>query len=123
MVKRLALLLIFFSTLQAYSFEDYVISTKGKLSNISVEDNTIVNVHPLITIMNNKNTLFVSPLKVGKTKLYVLKDGKEKVIFNIKVEENKTFINDVEGFEILSLDVPDDLYFILDEPPILKEIK
>ena len=123
MKKFLLLALIISSTLQTYAFEDYILSTKGKLTNISIEDNTIVDVYPLITIMNNKNTLFISPLKVGKTRFSVLKNGKEKVIFNVEIEENKTFIKEVEGFEMLSLDMPEESNFVLDEPPMLREIK
>ncbi len=123
MKKFLLLALIISSTLQTYAFEDYILSTKGKLTNISIEDNTIVDVYPLITIMNNKNTLFISPLKIGKTRFSVLKNGKEKVIFNVEIEENKTFIKEVEGFEMLSLDMPEESNFVLDEPPMLREIK
>lgn len=123
MKKFLLLVLIISSTLQTYAFEDYILSTKGKLTNISIEDNTIVDVYPLITIMNNKNTLFISPLKIGKTRFSVLKNGKEKVIFNVEIEENKTFIKEVEGFEMLSLDIPEESNFVLDEPPMLREIK
>ena len=123
MKNFLLLALIISSTLQTYAFEDYILSTKGKLTNISIEDNTIVDVYPLITIMNNKNTLFISPLKIGKTRFSVLKNGKEKVIFNVEIEENKTFIKEVEGFEMLSLDMPEESNFVLDEPPMLREIK
>ena len=87
-----------------------------------VENNKIVDVYPLITIMNDKNTLMVSPLNEGKTRVCVLKNGKEKIIFNIKVEKNKTFIDSIEVFKILSLDSPHK-EFILDEPPVLKEVQ
>ena len=122
MKKWLIIALIFLSTLQAQAFEDYIIVTKGKLTNIKIEDNTIVDVCPLITIMNNKNTLIVHPLKQGKTSFSVLKNGKEKIIFDVEVQENKTKIGEVKSFEILSLDNPpedkkEDLF--LDLPPML----
>ena len=122
MSKKLIATLILLLTLQAHAFEDYIITTNGKLTDISIEDNTIVDVYPLITIMNDKNTLIVSPLKVGKTRICVLKNGKEKVLFNIEVNENKTFINDVANFEIFSIDKPVE-EFQLDEPPKLREAK
>ena len=59
----------------------------------------------------------VLPLKVGKTKVSVVKNNKDKIIFNIEVLENKTIIDKVEGFEILALDIPME-GFELDEPPI-----
>ena len=72
--------------------------------------------------MNNKNTLIVHPLKQGKTNFSVLKNGKEKLIFDVEIQENKTKIEEVKNFEILSLDNPpedkkEDLY--LDFPPLL----
>ena len=123
MRKWLLLYLILFTVLQAQAFEDYLVMTQGKLTDISIEDNTIVDVYPLITLMNDKNTLMVSPMKIGKTRVCVLKNGKEKILFNVEVRENKTIIDEVNGFEILSLDSPDGGGFELDEPPMLKEVQ
>lgn len=123
MIKKLIATLIFFMALQAQAFEDYIITTNGKLTDISIEDNTIVNVYPLITIMNDKNTLIVSPLKTGKTSFSVLKNNKERFVFNIEVDETNTKIDDVKGFEIIAIDEPDNEEFELDKPPTLKEVK
>lgn len=109
--------------LPAQAFEDYIITTNGKLTDISIENNKIVDVYPIITVMNDKNTLMVTPLKEGKTRVCFLKNNKEKVMFNIEVTEEKTLIDEVEGFDILSLDSPVEENFILDEPPIFKEVK
>ena len=109
--------------LASNAFEDYIVTTDGTLTDISIEDNTVVDVYPLITIMNKKNTLFFHPLKTGQTQVSVLKNGKEKVIFNVKITEFKTTVDNVNGFELLSLDVPPD-FFELDEPPMMyKEVK
>ena len=122
MRKWLLLYLILFSVLQAQAFEDYLVMTQGKLTDISIEDNTVVDVYPLITIMNDKNNLFVSPLKEGKTRFCVLKNNKEKIMFNIEIKKDKTIIDSIKGFEFLSLDTP--VYdFELDEPPMLKEVQ
>ena len=114
---------LFFANLQAHAFEDYIITTNGKLTDISIENNKIVDVYPLITVMNEKNTLIVSPLQVWKTRVCVLKNDKEKIMFNVEVNEYKTSIDEVEGLDILSLDSPAEEEFQLDEPPMLKEIQ
>lgn len=118
MIKWLiSIFFIFFITLQVQAFEECIITTNGKLTNICVVDDSIIEINSLITIMNEKNTLMVLPLKVGKTKVSVVKNNKDKIIFNIEVLENKTIIDKVEGFEILALDIPME-GFELDEPPI-----
>ena len=122
MTKWLAIALVFFSTLQVQAFEDYIIMTNGKLTDISIEDNTIIDVCPLITVMNDKNTLMLSPLKAGKTRFCVLKNNKEKVMFNVEVLEEKTIISESKGFELLSLDDPEGDKLELDEPPVWKEV-
>lgn len=120
-MKKLLIALIFLTSSSAFAFEDCIVTTSGKLTDISIEDNTVLNVHPLITIMNEKNTLLVQPLKEGQTRFCVLKDGKDKVMFNVKIEQNKTVINDVEGFDILSIDEPPaEEEFELDSPPMLR---
>ena len=116
------IILIAAATVQAR--EDCIISNSEKLTDIKIEHNDIIDVFPLITIMNEKNTLIVHPLKEGSTRFSVLKNGKEKVIFNVLVEDDKTIIDDVKGFEILTVDCPPGYFeyeYELDEPPILKE--
>ena len=120
MAKWLLIVLVFCITLQAQAFEDYIIVTNGKLTDISIEDNTIVDVYPLITIMNEKNTLMLSPLKTGKTRFCVLKNNKQKVVFNVEIFENKTKVSKPEGFMVLAIDDPADEVPFLDEPPIIK---
>lgn len=120
MKKYLLILLIFLTSLQTHAFEDCVITTNGKLTDISIEDNTVINVCPLITLMNEKNTLIVSPLKIGKTRFCVLKNNKDIVMFNVEVKENKTIIDDVKGFDIIAIDAPFE-EFVLDLPPNIGE--
>ena len=107
-------------SLQVHAFEDCIITNNGKLTDISIEDNSIVNVYPLVTVMNEKNTLIISPLKTGKTRFCVLKNNKDIVMFNIEVTEDKTIIDEVNGFEILTLDIPEE-DFSIDLPPGIKE--
>lgn len=104
------------------AYQDYLISNDGKLTDISIENNTIVDIYPLITVMNEKNTLIVHPLKEGSTRFCVLKNNKNIVMFNIKITKDETIIDEVEGFDILAIDRPDgvnveDERFELDEPP------
>lgn len=120
-LSTIILILVINLTLPVHAFEDYIITTNGKLTDISIENNKIVDVYPLVTIMNEKNTLMLSPLQIGKTRVCVLKNDKEKIMFNVEVKENETIIDEVEGFDILSLDSPIKEEFQLDEPPILKE--
>lgn len=122
-MKKILFGLILLSVLPVYAFEDCLISTNGKLSDISIEHNDIVDVCPVVTIMNEKNTLLVHPLKAGETRLCVLKNNKDKVMFNIKITPEKTIIDEVKGFEIIKIDEPpaaagDEI----DPPPMLREI-
>ena len=114
---KIAIPLIFLlSTSTVFAFQDCIIESDGKLTDISIENNTIVDVCPIFTIMNEKNTLYVHPLKEGQTRICVLKDGKQKVMFNIEITENETKIDDVDGFDILTIDEPPEEIDI-DEPP------
>lgn len=104
--------------------EDCIISNSEKLTDIKIEHNDIIDVFPLITIMNEKNTLIVHPLKEGSTRFMVTKGGKEKVVFNVKVEDDKTIIDDVKGFDILTVDCPPGYFeyeYELDEPPMMHD--
>lgn len=122
MKKLLFLLaLIFIQNLQAIALEDCIVTTNGQLTDIQIENNTIIDVYPLITVLNEKNTLIVHPLKTGITCFTVRKNLKEKVLFHVKITETETLIKEVEGFEILTLDSPPAKEeFELDLPPNIK---
>ena len=122
-MKKFWFLLCCLIILPAQAFQDCVITTDGKLSDISIEQNDIIDVYPLFTVMNEKNTLFVHPLKEGKTRLCVLKNNKNIVMFNVEVKPDETIISEAEGFEILSIDPPPEAegdIFELDPPPGIK---
>ena len=111
---------LFLMGLAAFAYEDCIITTNGKMTDISIQHNDIIDVFPLITVMNEKNTLIVHPLKKGKTKFSILKDKKDKYIFDVTVTEESTKIEPKEGFDILNIDCPPssyEYYFDLDLPP------
>lgn len=120
MKKYLVLFALSMLSLPTFAFEDYIITTDGMLTDIKIQHNDIINVYPLITVDNNKNTLIIEPLRAGESKFSVIKNNKDKYLFNVKVTEEKTDVEVVEGFGVLSIDVPPNLYeeyFDIDEPP------
>ena len=117
----LTLLCIYLLILQpSFAFEDVVISSTSKLSDIKIEYNDVINVYPLITLTNDKKILMIEPLKEGHSRFIVTKDKKEQAIFSVKVEAERTIVNAPDNFEVLPLDIPAEIYeyeFDLDEPP------
>ena len=49
----------------------------------------------------------ISPLKEGKTSFSVLKNNRERFVFEVEITKNKTSIKEVKGFEILTIDEPE----------------
>ena len=122
--KYIAGLLALSFSIPAFAFEDCIITTNGKLTDIRIHHNDIIDVYPLITIENNKNTLIVHPLKEGETKFTVLKNNKDKYLFSVNVTEDKTAIEVIEGFGIFTIDNPPsapETNIDLDEPPMAKD--
>ena len=120
MIKKFLFILGITTTLCANAFEDCIIMNNGKLTDINIEDNTVIDVFPLITVMNEKNTLIVHPLKSGKTRFCALKNDKNLVLFEVEANDIETRISAPDGFEIFSIDPPNDEYeFELDEPGVI----
>ena len=125
MKKYILTILSLFFILPAFAYEDCIITTNGKLTDIKIQNNSVIDVFPLITILNDKNTLIVHPIKTGKTKFSVLKNKKDKFTFNVEVTSESTKISDAEGFDILTIDCPyskkpEIVEIELDEPPIFE---
>ena len=70
MKKLIFTLLIFFIGLQVQAFEDCLIISKTKLTDIKIENNQMIDVYPLVTIMNEKNVFF---LRFQKNKSWMKK--------------------------------------------------
>ena len=121
MIKKiLTISFIFFTIQSTYAYEDCILSSDGKLGNIKVNNSSIADIYPVITISNEKNMFIIHPLKEGKTKISLVKNDKNSISFNITVKKNETIAEDVDGIEILTLDEPD-LPIELDAPPLFKE--
>lgn len=124
MKKLIIITAMIYTAISVQAREDCIISNSEKLTDIRIEHNDIIDVFPLVTIMNEKNTLIVHPLKEGSTRFMVTKGGKNKVVFNVKVEDDRTIIDDVEGFDILTVDCPPGYFeyeYELDEPPMMHD--
>lgn len=110
---------LFSAILPVFGFEDCIINSDLKLTNIDIADKSMLEVSHLITIMNEKNTLMIHPLKIGKTSFSVLKDGQDKLSFQVEITEDKTIVSEQPGCEVLGLDTPPEIIEInLDEPPV-----
>lgn len=117
----LTIALILISTLQTQAFEEYILSTEGKLSKINIENSEILKIEPVITIDNSKNTLFITPLKEGETKFSVVKDNVEKITFDVKINEENISFSQIDGFDIVAFDTPPVILDCnLDKPPVIK---
>jgi len=113
-----------YTLMPAFAYEDCLVTTNGKMTEIRIENHDIIDVYPLITVMNDKNTLIVHPLKTGETRFSVLKNNKDIALFHVKITPDETKIDDVKGYEILTLDGPPEIYeYELDFPPVIQEVK
>ena len=120
-LKIFLIILLSAMPVSVFAYQECLITADGKLSDIRIEHNDIIDVYPLITIMNDKNTLIVHPLKEGSSRFIVTKGGKEKLVFSVNVSKKETTIDQVDGVEIFQIDTPPVMYeYDLDEPPIIK---
>lgn len=125
MKKYILTILSLLFIIPTFAYEDCIVTTNGKLTEIKIQNNSVIDVFPLITILNDKNTLIVHPLKTGKTKFSVVKNKKDKYTFNVEVSSESTSISNVEGFDILTIDCPyskkpETVEIEIDEPPVFE---
>ena len=108
MRKIIPILLILFSSLQAYGFEDYIMMSENPVLNVYSKDENIVSVLPFLTIDNNKNTMIVKSKSEGNTEI-VIETSDNTINIKVDVEENETIFsedNDIMIFKLDFLDSP-----------------
>ena len=104
-------------------FKNTLLNDKNKISLDSTEQLNLLSkkIDDEILKLNEKNTLIVHPLKEGITCFTIKKNNKENHLFTVRVEPNKTHIQDIEGFDILAIDIPPhEEELLLDLPPFEK---
>ena len=104
-----------------YAFEDCIIASDARMTDVRVKNPEILEVHTLVTVMNEKNTLVVHPLGVGSTHFSVMKDDR-LFDFRVDITEDETIVEEKDGFEVMALDSPPEvLDYELDRPPLLRD--
>lgn len=96
--------------------KNYILSTQRTVESLAVSKPDIVSVSPFFTIFNEKNVILIQPIKAGKFNLTVFTD-KEDSVFEIIIKPA------VGNKELPELQNEDFELFLLDVPPIMKEIK
>lgn len=120
MYKAGLCILIAAMIMPVYALEDCIITSDTKMTDIEVENPDVIEVHTLVTVMNEKNTLVVHPLKIGKTSFSVMKDG-VRVNFKVNIDDYETEVESVNGYDVLPLDEPPEFVDCdIDRPPILR---
>ena len=105
----------------AFAFEDYMIISNQPVKSVSVQNPEILDASVLFTIDNTKKDIIITPKKTGKTKIIADMYVDSKKI-DVKVTEEKTFIDAPEGFYLFLMDSPPKAYPI-PKPPVYKEKK
>lgn len=109
-MKKLILiaLLVLFEISPCMAFQNYMLMTDYKLSNIKVSNENILTVEPMVNLKYYGQAMMLIPHNVGNTRLSFCK-GKKRVNLCIRVKENETCIKRVNGVKLIPVDLPPEL--------------
>ena len=106
---------------KVFAFDDYVVHTTKPVNKVVSSDRNIVTANVLVTIMNEKDTILISPKSEGKAILiFEFKD--ETITVPVTVKKNRTAFKKNTGLEFVKLDPPPQL-FQINLPPRTEGIK
>lgn len=106
---------------KVFAFDDYVVHTTKPVNKVVSSDRNIVTANVLVTIMNEKDTILISPKSEGKAILiFEFKD--ETITVPVTVKKNRTAFKKNTVLEFVKLDPPPQL-FQIDLPPRTEGIK
>lgn len=106
---------------KVFAFDDYVVHTTKPVSKVVSSDRNIVTANVLVTIMNEKDTILISPKSEGKAILiFEFKD--ETITVPVTVKKNRTVFKKNTGLDFVKLDPPPQL-FQIDLPPRTEGVK
>ena len=109
MLKKIISLLIVISFVApCHAYENYMLMTDKKVTNIKVSNENVITVKPIVSLKCEGNSMMVIPRNIGCSNLYFCK-GKKRIKLWVKVKENKTCIKKVNGVKAVPMDLPPEL--------------
>ena len=106
---------------KVFAFDNYVVHTQKPVNKVVSSDRNIVTANVLVTIMNEKDTILISPKKEGKAFLiFEFKD--ETITVPVTVKKNRTVFKKNTGLEFVKIDSPP-MLFQIDLPPRTEGVK
>lgn len=116
----IALICTMFMT-KGFAFDDYVVHTTKPVNKVVSSDRNIVTANVLVTIMNEKDTILISPKGEGKA-ILIFEFSDETITVPVTVKKNRAVFKKNTGLEFVKLDPPPQL-FQIDLPPRTEGIK
>ena len=106
---------------KVFAFDNYILHTDKPVVKIVSSDSKIITANVLVTIMNEKDTVIITPKQNGKAILtFYFKD--ETIEIPVTVRKFKTVFKKHPKLNFIKIDTPPQL-FQIDLPPRTEEIK
>jgi len=106
---------------KVFAFDNYLVHTEKPVVKIVSTDSNVIIANILVTIMNEKDTVIVTPRQQGKAVLiFYFKD--ETIEIPVKVRKTRTNFKKNPKLDFIKIDAPPQL-FQIDLPPRAEEIK
>ena len=106
---------------KVFAFDNYLLHTDKPVKKIISSDSNIITANVLVTVMNEKDTVIITPKHVGKAVLtFYFND--ETVEIPVTVKKGKTVFKRKPKFNFIKIDDPPQL-FQIDLPPKVEGIK
>lgn len=103
------------------AYDNYIVHTAKPVMKVVSSDRDIVTANVLVTVMNEKDTILISPKGEGKAILiFEFKD--ETITVPVRVNKKKAVFKKNTGLEFVKLDPPPEL-FQIDLPPRTEGVK
>lgn len=105
---------------KVFAFDNYLLHTDKPIVKIVSSDKSIITANVLVTIMNEKDTVIITPKSVGKAVLtFCFKD--ETIEIPVNVKKKRTVFKKNPKLNFIKIDTPPQL-FQIDLPPRAGEI-
>ncbi len=100
---------------KVFAFDNYLLHTDKPVVKIISSDSSIITANVLVTVMNEKDTVIITPKQVGKAVLtFCFKD--ETIVIPVKVKKMRTIFKKNPKLNFIKIDTPPQL-FQIDLPP------
>lgn len=107
-MKKILTILLTLLGLPCMAYQNYMLMADKVISDVKITNNDVLSIEEFKNYNTENKMILIIPKNIGTSKISFCK-GNKKICLKVKIKEDKTYINMVNGIKLVPIDIPQEL--------------